>query len=267
MEIITSTTGDGSLTAIFVHGFGCDSSDWQHQIKALSPFFRCITLDLPGHGGSGQVFPPTIAGMARAVNQLKDGLPGSMCVLIGHSLGAKIVREAYCQSPERVQGVVLLDGRYYEGDTAVLVEQAKAEIETQGFRNFASRHFLALLSDSLDPVMREKALRRVDALDPDYAAKLYLDAVAWDKARGRDTLEDLIVPLLVVQSTYVDSTSTRRSITHGITTPLIETALRFSPKSEVRYIDKAGHFPMLDQPKAVSDALLTFMEDLVQEMV
>ena len=37
---------------LFLHGTGCDSSDWTAVIDGLPQNFRCITLDFRGHGES-----------------------------------------------------------------------------------------------------------------------------------------------------------------------------------------------------------------------
>ena len=45
-----SSTGSGSKTLIFVHGWTCDDSSWRSQVPVVSKEYRVITLDLPGHG-------------------------------------------------------------------------------------------------------------------------------------------------------------------------------------------------------------------------
>src|SRR5580704_13284642 len=59
-------------TLIFVHGFACALDDWDGQVKALSPSFRCVALDLPGHGASAKPETVSIATMGSAVNQVKE---------------------------------------------------------------------------------------------------------------------------------------------------------------------------------------------------
>src|SRR5262245_49169523 len=62
------STGAKDPTLIFVHGFACALSDWDGQVKALSPNYRCAALDLPGHGNSAKPEEPTIESLAKAVN-------------------------------------------------------------------------------------------------------------------------------------------------------------------------------------------------------
>jgi pimeloyl-ACP methyl ester carboxylesterase len=51
--------GTDNPTLIFVHGFACSLDDWEKQFRGLSSRFRCVALDLPGHGDSAK--PETIS--------------------------------------------------------------------------------------------------------------------------------------------------------------------------------------------------------------
>jgi pimeloyl-ACP methyl ester carboxylesterase len=48
-----TSSGSGSQTVIFVHGWTCDETSWQGQVPAIGQKYRVITVDLPGHGKSG----------------------------------------------------------------------------------------------------------------------------------------------------------------------------------------------------------------------
>ena len=63
-------TGSQDPTLLFVHGFACALDDWDAQVTALSPRFRCAALDLPGHGASAKSATVSIAAMGSAVAQV-----------------------------------------------------------------------------------------------------------------------------------------------------------------------------------------------------
>ncbi len=52
VEISYDRTGEGA-PIVFVHGLTDRRSDWLPVIERLAPNFTCITLDLRGHGESG----------------------------------------------------------------------------------------------------------------------------------------------------------------------------------------------------------------------
>ena len=46
------TTGNGSRTFVFVHGWCCHLGFWREQVPLLADKARLILIDLPGHGQS-----------------------------------------------------------------------------------------------------------------------------------------------------------------------------------------------------------------------
>lgn len=44
--------GAGGPTLVFVHGFCCNGSDWEHQVRRFMPSHQVLVPDLRGHGWS-----------------------------------------------------------------------------------------------------------------------------------------------------------------------------------------------------------------------
>src|SRR5271167_2571578 len=83
-------TGKGHPAVVFVHGFGCAHSDWNAQVAHLSPRHQTVTVDLRGHGASSG----TVAECS-----IEQALALSPAVLVGHSVGCRVVIEAALQTP------------------------------------------------------------------------------------------------------------------------------------------------------------------------
>ncbi len=101
---------DAGQPFLFLHGTGCDSSDWVRVIEGVPRNSRCIALDFRGHGQSTvptQSF--TLAGLAEDVLYLIDYLCLQELVIVGHSLGGMVAMEA-AQHSSSVVGLVLLEG-------------------------------------------------------------------------------------------------------------------------------------------------------------
>lgn len=75
--------GTEDPTLIFVHGFACSLKDWEEQFRGLSPTFRCVALDLPGHGDSAKPETISIEIMGTAVNRVKDRIAAPSTILVG----------------------------------------------------------------------------------------------------------------------------------------------------------------------------------------
>lgn len=91
--------GDAGLPAIvFLHGFLGSGSDWLPFAKALSRKYRCILVDLPGHGEAA--FPETLTPknasegyFTRTLDALAAELQRTLpapCFLAGYSMGGRI---------------------------------------------------------------------------------------------------------------------------------------------------------------------------------
>src|SRR5215204_4552490 len=87
--------GTGDPTLIFVHGFACALDDWEAQLRGLSPRFRCVALDLPGHGDSAKPEAISIEVMGTAVNRVKDLIAAPNTILVGHSMGYRVIVDAF----------------------------------------------------------------------------------------------------------------------------------------------------------------------------
>jgi pimeloyl-ACP methyl ester carboxylesterase len=106
----------GGTPVILVHGAGMQSAAWLPIMYRLAARGRhVVAVDLPGHGRS--------TGLARDVNALRDGLglaAATLClppsILVGHSLGARVVLAAQAAWPDKVAALSLVTPALGAGD-------------------------------------------------------------------------------------------------------------------------------------------------------
>jgi len=112
LAIHSTTTGAGPATVIFVHGWTCDSSSWAAQVPAFAKKYRVVTLDLPGHGRSASPKDGKLSMdlFARAVEAVRAEAKAGRVVLVGHSMGAPVIRQYAKLYPQHVAGLVAVDG-------------------------------------------------------------------------------------------------------------------------------------------------------------
>jgi pimeloyl-ACP methyl ester carboxylesterase len=110
-KIQSSSVGTGP-TIVFVHGWTCDSSSWAGQVPAFASDHRVITLDLPGHGRSESPKDGELSMdvFARAVEAVRAEAGADRIVLVGHSMGAPVIRQYAHLYPDHVAGLVAVDG-------------------------------------------------------------------------------------------------------------------------------------------------------------
>jgi pimeloyl-ACP methyl ester carboxylesterase len=145
-----------------------------------------------------------------------------------------------------------------DGDRATLVERATQAIDHEGFHAYAGQHFRAMFNEDSDAALRERIVARLDTMDPGFARSLYLEAVGWDPLRAQATLDEIDVPVLVIQSTHVDSHFQRRPMLPTTRTPFLDAVAATCPQVETTVITGCGHFPMNERPEAVNSAITAF---------
>jgi pimeloyl-ACP methyl ester carboxylesterase len=198
--------------------------------------------------------------LAAAVNAVKHRIGAQRVVLVGHSVGAKVVRDAYLESPDSVAGVVLIDGRFYDGDKVTLTERARKAIDEVGFIAFSRARFRTMFTERSDAAVKERIVGRLDKMNPSFGRELFIDAVLWDPDRGLETLRQLAVPVLLLQSTDVWPDMKQTPIQSGIQSPFVKAVASTVPDSEIRIVADAGHFTMIEAAEAVSREIAKFTE-------
>jgi pimeloyl-[acyl-carrier protein] methyl ester esterase len=103
-------TGTGN-PLVFVHGWSFSGVVWQSQRELFQNCFRCIIVDLPGHGESA----PSLSGYAlddfvTSLGELFAHLDLREVVLVGWSLGALMALAAAQTYRDRISALVLVAG-------------------------------------------------------------------------------------------------------------------------------------------------------------
>lgn len=94
------------LPVVLIHGLTFDRGTWEPIVDRLASRFRCVAVDLPGHGESAGL-PRSLEEVGRQVWDLVTELGIERPVLVGHSLAAALVSMVAAHYP--VAGVVNVD--------------------------------------------------------------------------------------------------------------------------------------------------------------
>lgn len=143
-ELAVGDWGGDGRPVVALHGVTSTHRDWAPFAEHVGDALRVIAPDLRGRGGSSDIRGPW--GMATHVDDvvaILDELGLERAVLVGHSMGGFVAVLAAIRHPERVAGLVLVDGGLpavdaNEGSDALtrfVLEAARARLE----RVFASR--------------------------------------------------------------------------------------------------------------------------------
>ncbi len=260
-QLYYERTGAGAPPLVFVHGFGCAHEDWQPQVDSFRARHMVVACDLRGHGASPgmpescsiETYGADVAALLRALN-----LSGA--VLVGHSMGTRVVLQACLDAPDRVAGLVLVDGSFQAAAGERAEEEARRAIASAGFAAFAGGLFeqMFFAPGATADRIRARAARLPEAI----GAALFPRMIRWDARHMAATLGRVGVPLLVIQSTTLTPERKRRPLAAGANAPWFEMVRSRAPHARIEVVPDVGHFTMLEAPETVNRLLAEFVARL-----
>jgi pimeloyl-ACP methyl ester carboxylesterase len=150
--------GSGSLTLVFLHYFGGSALEWQAVMSQLSDTYRCLAVDLRGHGDSDA--PATeysVETMADDVVELLDTLDVHDFVLVGHSLSSKVALELASRQPVGLQSLILLAPSPPKPEP-ISDKDRKDMLETHGQRSAAEETLTKITARPLSEMVKEQII-------------------------------------------------------------------------------------------------------------
>jgi pimeloyl-ACP methyl ester carboxylesterase len=256
--------GEGNPPLVFVHGFACTHDDWQPQVDFFSTRQCVVTCDLRGHGASsGDSAHCDIETYGADVSTLLHVQNLPPAILIGHSLGCRVVLQAHLDAPLRIAGLVLVDGsRIGSGDPQAAEQAMRQHIQTVGYTTMMEGFFGEMFLAGSNRAIKERIVSRALALPEAIGAALFSRLARWDAQYLDMALSQVAIPLLVIQSTYLNPERVRRPLQPGASTPWFELVRRSVPTAQIKIVSEAGHFAMLDKPQAVNQILAAFVTEI-----
>jgi pimeloyl-ACP methyl ester carboxylesterase len=243
---------------VFVHGFARAHADWDAQVAHFSPRHQTIAVDLRGHGTSpGDAAECSIERYGADVAEVMHALALPPAVLVGHSMGCRVIIEAALQAPAHTAGVILLDGSQF---AATMEAVLKARFATSGgYAALIDGFFHDMFTARSDATVAASVLERARRLPRTLGEKMLLDLQRYDVARLTSRLTALRVPVMALQATYSNANRERRTMSNGQTTPYLDMLRTSIPSVRIEIIADSGHFPHLDgavQTNALIDSFL-----------
>jgi pimeloyl-ACP methyl ester carboxylesterase len=254
-------TGNGRPPILFVHGFACAHSDWDAQVAHLSPRHQTVAVDLRGHGLSpGTPDECSIERYGADVVEVMRAIDLLPAVLVGHSMGCRVVLEAALQAPGHAAGIVLVDGSQFAPAMEAILKDALATPD--GFGNLTRRWFEDMFTPKSDPAVVASVVGRAECLPREIGEKVLLDLVRYDVNRLPMAFGDLRVPVMAIQTTYSNERRERRPMTKEQTTPYLEMLRSRSPSVRIEIIPDTGHFPQIDESARTNALIDSFITTL-----
>jgi pimeloyl-ACP methyl ester carboxylesterase len=173
-------------------------------------------------------------------------------------MGTRVVLEANRLVPERVAGIVLIDGsRTGSGDPEAAERTARAAVESAGYPAFAENLFRSMFftpSPEADAIVA-RAVRQSREFGP----LLWPSMAHWDAAEMDASLAAVRAPVLAIQSTTRDAQMRRSPLKAGQSTPYLDLIRSAVPGARIAVVADTGHFTQIEAADEVNRLIAEFI--------
>lgn len=223
-------SGGATRPLLFLHGTGCDSTDWSSVIDYLPSNQRHLTLDFRGHGKTAvptQSF--SLHDLADDVIAFLDSQNIREVILVGHSLGGMVSMNVANRCSD-VIGLVLLEG------WTNLVSAGSA---------FNSERFYGTLSNTEIGKIQKKSKTIRERINP----RIWADF--WDTVKtfnGYNYLKEATIPIYEVLGDMGKNDETENLLN-----------IPPNPYIHIKWMSEAGHYLPHERPKEVAEICIEFL--------
>jgi len=243
--------GEGETPLVLLHGLGSSADDWLLQLPAFAPHFKCISLDLRGHGASDKPAGRySVALFAADVAQLLNQLALAPAHVLGLSLGGLVAQQLALAHEAVVRSLILINtfpGLWPPPRALlrVLLRRRSTILQPQDMTRAATAVADELFPDSRLALLREWTIRRLAANDADAYRRATVAVLRFWPRR----LDQVKLPTLIIAGEQ-----------DRIVPRVYQARLRARlPHAAFVSVPNSGHASNLDQPQVVNDAVLRFL--------
>jgi pimeloyl-ACP methyl ester carboxylesterase len=246
---------DGSgAPIILIHGLGGDHSTWDPQVPEFSRSHQVIAYDLRGHGQSESPdHPYSIDLLADDLDQFVHFLGLKQAVILGLSLGGRVLLRFALKYPQELQAMILADTQSETPAEAAYGLPIIAEIVRKEGMGRAAELFLSL------PLFQGLAKRNPDWWETEKKRFLQASPIGFANSclalAGMESLNDQLssiqAPTLALaggeDETYL---------------PYLDLFSQRIKGSQKGLIPQAGHMSNLENPIVFNEMVLSFLKEI-----
>jgi 3-oxoadipate enol-lactonase len=243
LSILEGGSGD---PVIFVHGVVTTSNIFPAYLKAYSPSYRGIAVDLRGYGDSQK--PETGFNIPQFSNDLialADRLHIQKPVWVGVSMGGMILQRLALDHPDRVRALVLVSTT----DGAMVLDKDLPTIgNSRDYREVSKSIIAESFPPGTPPSLYQPLLDRI----PTWNATVLREALtSMSQANVHGQLHKITVPTLIIVGAKDD-----------VATPAIARGIQAQITGSTLVEFNTGHFMMAEDPERFRTVLGDFLRTL-----
>jgi len=250
-----SDKGRGDVV-VLLHGYLESLEIWGAFAEELAIYYRVISVDLPGHGQSGEYTQvDTMAVMADAVKHVLDQLNIGRAVIIGHSMGGYAALAFAEIFPEMTVGFCLFHSHALaDNEDKKMNRDREIELVRAGKKiQFININIpKAFADDNLQRFTAEiEHARNIAVTTPDRGIICALEGMKSRPDRRR-VLRESVVPVMIIagrKDNYIPS-------------EVYEQHFNLAPKHHVLILENSGHMGFIEEKDKALDGILKFLKKI-----
>jgi len=238
--------GKGDEALVLIHGWTQSADAWRDNVGDLNKRNRVIAIELPGHGQSDK--PQTTYTMeyfARAVDAVMRDAKVKRAVLVGHSMGTPVARQFYRKYPEKVLGIVIVDGSLRPFGDKGMIDQMMAGFRGPQYRDTVGQMMAFIGGPNLSVELKER-INSASMNTPQHVLVSAFEGMLDNSIWGEDKIN---VPVLAIMAKT------------ALLPPNAEESFReIAPKLDFQIFDGVGHFLMMEKPMEFDAAVIAWLD-------
>jgi pimeloyl-ACP methyl ester carboxylesterase len=254
--------GKGDEALVLIHGWTQSADAWRDNVGDLNKRNRIIAIELPGHGqsdkpeeargkgesGKGESNPYVLYSMdhfARAVDAVMRDAKVKRAVLAGHSMGTPVARQFYRKYPEKVLGIIIVDGSLRPFGDKGMIDQMMAGFRGPQYRDTVSQMMAFISGPNLSAELKQR-INAASMNTPQNVLVSAFEGMLDNSIWGEDKIN---VPVLAIMAQT------------ALLPPNAEESFRaIAPKLDFQIFDGVGHFLMMEKPKEFNAAVIAWLD-------
>ena len=248
---IRTDSPTGAPSIALLHGFTQTAACWGPFADELSTTHSLVAIDLPGHGGSGEVR----ANLSQTTELVASSIDRS--IVIGYSLGGRVALHLALGHPQLVERLVIigatggLDSEEERRQRRVADESLADHLEDIGVDAFLDEWLSQPMFASLTAQQSFRELRATNSA-AGLASSLRLCGTGTQESLW-SRLGELTMPVLVIAG------ANDEKFTH-LGHRLVES---IGTNASIQLIDNAGHSAQLENPEGTAAAITKWLSEVL----
>lgn len=256
-QLAYDDTGGSGKLLVMIPGAGDLRSEYRLIVGTLSAAgYRVVTADLPGHGESLPADQYTVASTATALVGLIEGLDAGPAVVVATSFAPAAAIWAATDRPDLMNGIVAISPHLHADPSMKGRMQAIAIKAALGgpWAGAAWAKFYASWYKAVRPDDLQTEIGRLRAMLAEPARrKAVRETLTADRDGVAERLDRLTLPTLTIMGAADDHFDDPAQVGQATAKEL---------GGDHLLVEGAGHYPHVEQPGQVSEAILAFLNGL-----